>query len=179
MRRSDGPAHRRPMNINLSPREIQVFHRHHDDDGEGLIDLEEVHIVAPPADALEKLLDRRDRRRGKSLGAAACVACPKSWRAGRDRETVPPLRLSGPARRSVRNGARIGGGDGSVWVKAGFSFEILRCRPCVAFHQPLPCAFPSLRRCAWRRFQSRRLLRRPRALRGRATRWRSRPARRA
>ena len=50
------------VDVDLFVRKAEVAHRRHGDDGEGLVDLEEIDGILAPAGLLEQLLDRADRR---------------------------------------------------------------------------------------------------------------------
>ena len=50
------------VDVDLLVRKPEVAHRRHGDDGEGLVDLEEVDGILAPAGLLEQLVERADRR---------------------------------------------------------------------------------------------------------------------
>ena len=54
-----------PLTLTLSCGEAEIAHRRHGDDGEGLVDLEQVDVVERPAGLRQQLPDRADRRGGE------------------------------------------------------------------------------------------------------------------
>ena len=63
------------MHIHLFMRQAELAHRRHHDDGEGLVDLEEIDARERPADALARACAwRRSARSETDCGGPACVA---------------------------------------------------------------------------------------------------------
>src|SRR5215468_8467272 len=58
---------RAAIDVQLLPGNAEVLLRRHGHDRKGLVDLEKVDIADLPADLVEQLPDRRDRRRGEPL----------------------------------------------------------------------------------------------------------------
>ena len=53
------------VDVDLLVRQAEVAHRRHGDDGEGLVDLEQIDGIRAPAGLLEQLFQRADRRGGE------------------------------------------------------------------------------------------------------------------
>ena len=56
-----------PLTLTFSWGKPEVAHRRHGDDGEGLVDLEQVDGILAPSSLLEQLLQRADWRGGEIL----------------------------------------------------------------------------------------------------------------
>src|SRR3984893_16321245 len=67
--RTDGMAERAgaAIDVQLLPRDSKVALRGHRNHRERLVDLEQIDVTDTPADLVEQLADRRDRRGGEPL----------------------------------------------------------------------------------------------------------------
>ena len=66
---ADGMAERAgaAIDVELLARDAEIALRRHRHHGEGFVDLEQIDIADAPADLVEQLVDRRDRRGGEPL----------------------------------------------------------------------------------------------------------------
>ena len=79
-----------PWTLTLSCGRPMFAHRRHGDDGEGLVDLEQIDLARAPADLVGELPDRADRRGGEPAGLLRMGAMADD---GRQRREAELLRL--------------------------------------------------------------------------------------
>ena len=110
------------VDVDLVVRQAEVAHRDHRHHGEGLVDLEEVDVVAPTSRSLaNSLLDRADRRGGEA--GSARRRRPRGRRS-RASGVSPRLSATRSARQHQRRGAvgdraGVGRGDRAALAEGG------------------------------------------------------------
>ncbi len=114
------------VNVDLVVVQIQIAHRGHGDDGERLVDLEQIHLGRGPAGLLEHFANRTDGRGGEPRGCLRMGGV--SAYLGAHPQTAPlGLRAAHHHQRrgAVGDGAGVGRGDGAAFAEGGLEMRNL------------------------------------------------------